>query len=208
MGQSSVRDRRDDGPRDREDRENSMKRTNSLRDDVRGDGRCRPIVAGVGFIEAAQPAGSTYELQVTGRAGVPADAERRGAQPDVGRRHVAPATSRPIPVARPARTRRTSTTASAHQWPTRRSSRSAPAARCACSPPTRDTELIADINGWFPAGSRYTSTTPARLLDTRPGLSTVDGVGAGDGLRARRLDLRVAGHRSRRRARRTPRRWC
>jgi hypothetical protein len=30
-----------------------------------------------------------------------------------------------------------------------------------------DTELIADINGWFPAGSDYSAITPLRLLDTR-----------------------------------------
>ena len=29
------------------------------------------------------------------------------------------------------------------------------------------TQLIADVNGWFMAGSGYTSITPARLLDTR-----------------------------------------
>jgi hypothetical protein len=46
-----------------------------------------------------------------------------------------------------------------------------------------DTQLIADINGWFPASSGYTSTTPARLLDTRPGQRTVDNVGAGEGIR-------------------------
>ena len=30
------------------------------------------------------------------------------------------------------------------------------------------TNLIADINGWYPAGSDFTPTTPTRLLDTRP----------------------------------------
>ncbi len=38
------------------------------------------------------------------------------------------------------------------------------------------TELLADVTGYFPTGSAYTSLTPARLLDTRPGTSTVDGV--------------------------------
>ena len=31
------------------------------------------------------------------------------------------------------------------------------------------TNLIADINGWYPANSDFTPTTPSRLLDTRPG---------------------------------------
>ena len=57
------------------------------------------------------------------------------------------------------------------------------------------TELIVDINGWFPANSTYRATTPSRLLDTRPGLSTVDGVGAGGGRRTAGsiLELQVTG---------------
>ena len=43
------------------------------------------------------------------------------------------------------------------------------------------TQLIADVNGWFTSG--YSSISPVRLLDTRPGLTTVDGTGAGIGLR-------------------------
>ncbi len=37
------------------------------------------------------------------------------------------------------------------------------------------THLIADINGTFPTTSTYTALDPARLLDTRPGTSTIDG---------------------------------
>jgi hypothetical protein len=43
------------------------------------------------------------------------------------------------------------------------------------------TDLIADVMGWFPAGSPLTSLTPARLLDTRSGLTTIDGRFAGGG---------------------------
>jgi hypothetical protein len=39
-------------------------------------------------------------------------------------------------------------------------------------------DLIADVAGWFPADSDLTALTPARLLDTRPGTTTVDGVGS------------------------------
>jgi hypothetical protein len=48
------------------------------------------------------------------------------------------------------------------------------------------TDLIADINGYFPAGSSYTSLVPARLLESRtdPGLATVDGQSLGVGVRA------------------------
>ncbi len=57
------------------------------------------------------------------------------------------------------------------------------------------TDLIADVVGWFAAGSELTSVTPARLLDTRAGNPTVDGAYAGGGALAAggELDLTVAG---------------
>jgi hypothetical protein len=44
------------------------------------------------------------------------------------------------------------------------------------------THLIADVVGWFPAASDVTALVPARLLDTRPGGTTIDGQSAGTGL--------------------------
>lgn len=59
------------------------------------------------------------------------------------------------------------------------------------------TDLIADVNGYFPAGSSYQPIVPARLLETRtdPGSSTVDGQGLGHGLVASgtEIELQVAG---------------
>ena len=43
------------------------------------------------------------------------------------------------------------------------------------------THVVVDLNGWFPAGADFTSMSPERYADTRPGQSTVDGVGAGTG---------------------------
>lgn len=40
-------------------------------------------------------------------------------------------------------------------------------------------DLVADVQGWFPSDSSYTALPPARLLDTRSGLPTVDGQNAG-----------------------------
>ncbi len=37
------------------------------------------------------------------------------------------------------------------------------------------TNLIADVQGWFPSDSGFTTLTPARLLDTRNGSTTIDG---------------------------------
>ena len=43
------------------------------------------------------------------------------------------------------------------------------------------THLVVDVNGYFPAGSSFVSVVPARVLETRPGLPTVDGLFAGQG---------------------------
>jgi hypothetical protein len=40
-------------------------------------------------------------------------------------------------------------------------------------------DLLIDVNGYVPAGSDVGTLTPARLLDTRAGAATVDGVSAG-----------------------------
>jgi hypothetical protein len=45
------------------------------------------------------------------------------------------------------------------------------------------TDLIADVNGFFPAGSSFTSLVPGRLLESRGGLATVDGLFNGIGVR-------------------------
>ena len=44
------------------------------------------------------------------------------------------------------------------------------------------TQLVADIGGYFPAATTYAALNPARLLDTRSGFTTVDGVSAGAGV--------------------------
>jgi large repetitive protein len=42
--------------------------------------------------------------------------------------------------------------------------------------------VVADVHGWFPSGSGYTPLVPARLMDTRPGNSTIDGQALGGGV--------------------------
>jgi outer membrane protein assembly factor BamB len=54
------------------------------------------------------------------------------------------------------------------------------------------TDLIADLAGWFPTTSGLTPLTPSRLLDTRAGYSTVDGLYAGIGPVAAASELDVA----------------
>ena len=43
------------------------------------------------------------------------------------------------------------------------------------------THLVADLNGWFPVSAGYVAVSPVRLLDSRVGGSTVDGLFAGVG---------------------------
>ncbi|MBI4882596.1 MAG: PD40 domain-containing protein [Actinobacteria bacterium] len=44
-----------------------------------------------------------------------------------------------------------------------------------------NTDLIVDVLGWFPTGVSFTGLVPARLMDTRVGGSTIDGLFAGGG---------------------------
>ena len=55
--------------------------------------------------------------------------------------------------------------------------------------------FVVDVTGYFPSGSDYRPLTPARLLDTRPGMATVDGrdAGGGAGAAGSVLELDVTG---------------
>ena len=46
------------------------------------------------------------------------------------------------------------------------------------------THLVADVDGYFPVTTTYAPISPVRLLDTRVGFTTIDGLGAGGGTRA------------------------
>jgi len=62
---------------------------------------------------------------------------------------------------------------------------------------TSATHLIADAQGYFPTTSSYVALVPQRLLDTRPGQTSCDGTaqysGAGAIARGAHLDLTVSG---------------
>ena len=45
------------------------------------------------------------------------------------------------------------------------------------------TDLLVDVNGYFPAGASYAPVVPARFVETRAGGSTVDGAMNGIGVR-------------------------
>jgi hypothetical protein len=141
------------------------------------------IFASGGLSEAApQPAGSTYELRVTGQAGVPADASAVVLNiTSAGATGTGYITAWPCGATRP----NASNLNYGVGAPVANSAivRIGSGGKVCLFTADNPTELIVDINGWFPAGSDYPPTTPARLLDSRPGLSTVDSVAAGVGIR-------------------------
>jgi len=46
---------------------------------------------------------------------------------------------------------------------------------------SQQTHIVVDVNGEYPAGSSYVATSPARVLETRTGASTADGLQQGGG---------------------------
>jgi hypothetical protein len=60
---------------------------------------------------------------------------------------------------------------------------------------TGGVDVVVDVLGWFPTGASYTGLTPARLMDTRGGNPTIDGLFAGAGQvgQASSVDLTVVG---------------
>ncbi|MCX6520880.1 MAG: hypothetical protein NTZ21_09475 [Actinobacteria bacterium] len=46
------------------------------------------------------------------------------------------------------------------------------------------THLVVDLNGYYGASSGFVSVVPGRVLDTRPGATTVDAIGSNGGLRS------------------------
>jgi trimeric autotransporter adhesin len=131
--------------------------------------------------EGTRPAGSTYEVQVVGRGGVPADASAVGLNVTVtaaagdGFATVYPC-GEPLPVA------------SNLNFLTNGTVPNAVLAKVGsggkvCLFVSQATQLIVDVGGFVPLRSSYSALNPARLLDTRPLGSTVDGIGARAGLR-------------------------
>ena len=133
------------------------------------------------------------ELQVTGRAGVPADA--RAAVLDVTVTEPAAAgfvtvwpCGRPLPLAASANYLRATTVSN-----TVVSELGAGGKVCLFTKAAA--HLVVDITGFHAKGSRFTAAGPARLLETRPGEVTVDGQAQALGLRAadQTTELQVTG---------------
>jgi hypothetical protein len=133
--------------------------------------------AGIG-VRAAH---STLALTVAGRAGVPANAGAVALNVTVdAARGAGFVTVAPCGAALP--------TASNLNYVTGQTIANAVVARigsggAVCFYTDGATDLIVDVTGVFPATTLNALTAPQRLLDTRPGQSTADGLFAGGGIR-------------------------
>jgi hypothetical protein len=151
-----------------------------------------PTVDGQFAGSGARPAGSTLELPVAGRGGVPADAS---------------AVALNVTVDQPTASGFVTVFPCGADEPHASSLNFTPGsvvpnaviaklgAGKVCLFVSSAAQLIVDVNGFFPATSTFSSMNPTRLLDTRPGEPTSDGLQQGDGLRSRQTvtTLHVAG---------------
>ncbi|MCB0965211.1 MAG: hypothetical protein KDB37_00120 [Ilumatobacter sp.] len=125
-------------------------------------------------VDAVQPAGTTIELQVTGTAGVPngatAAAINLTATNPQAAGHLTAYNCGTRPTASTLNYAAGTTIANASIIPLSSSGK-------ICIHTLATTDIVADITGWFPAGSDFSPRTPARLLDTRT-TTTSGGSGA------------------------------
>ena len=133
--------------------------------------------AGIGLLAA----GSTLELRVAGRGGVPADVDAVVLNVTaVDGQRSGFVTAYPCDSGRPLSSNLNFVTAApvANSVITKLSDRGTVCLYAGAN----SVNLVADVDGYFPAGSGYHALTPARLVDTRPGQSTIDGKQAGGGM--------------------------
>jgi hypothetical protein len=124
-------------------------------------------------------AGTPFELQLGGRAGVPANAEAAVLNIAV----VAPGANGFVKSYPCSGTAPNAASINYVAGQTRASQTivGVDAAGKVCLLSSQDVLVVADLAGFFDAASAYEPLTPARLLETRPGQSTVDGLFQGSG---------------------------
>ena len=132
-------------------------------------------LAGVGAV----PAGTSLRVPVAGRAGLPAGLVAvmlniTVTQPSADGFITAYPCEQPPPTA-------SNVNHSAGQTVANAVAASVGPSGAVCLFSLSNTHLIVDVSGWFETGSFAPLPVPARLLDTRPGRSTVDGQFAGVG---------------------------
>ncbi len=132
--------------------------------------------------QGARSAGSTLELTVAGRGGVPADAAAVAlnvtvAEP-IGSGFV---TVFPCGSSQPLASNLNFT---AGDVVPNAVIAKVGAAGKVCLFVSNGTQLVVDVNGYFPSSSSFHSMNPARVLDTRAGQATIDGLQQGEGMRS------------------------
>ena len=144
--------------------------------------------------QGIRPAGEVLELQVGGRGGVPADADAAVLNVTVtgatGNGYVtAWPCGQPQPNASSLNFVGGSTVANAVIV------KLGAGGKVCTNAAESATHLIADVNGYFPAGSGFSAVQPGRLLDTRTGGQTVDHQFEAQGIRSAGsiLELQIGG---------------
>ena len=152
-----------------------------------------PTIDGQGAGIGARGGGQVTELQVTGRAGVPASATTASLNVTVTEAQ-APGFVTVFPCGQPVPTASNLNYGPGDTIPNAVISRIGVGGKV-CLYTSAGTHLIADVNGYFPTGALYEAVSPTRLLDTRPGSPTIDGLYAGTGApgAGRVTELQVAG---------------
>jgi subtilisin family serine protease len=138
-----------------------------------------PTVDGTSQGLGRQPAGSTLQLTVEGRGGVPAGVEAVMLNVTV----VSPATGGHLtvfPCGSPQPVASNLNFVAGQVVPNAVLAKIGTGGQV-CLFTSAATDIVADVNGYVPAGGSPSSVVPARLLDTRPGNPTVDGAAQGLG---------------------------
>lgn len=126
--------------------------------------------SGIGAPTGPVPAGGQVDLQVNGRGGVPADAAAVVLNVTV----VYPATAGYVTVYPSGASRPTASNlnfAAGQTMPNQVIAKVGTGGKVSLYTAST-TYLLADVAGYYPAGSLYTGITPVRLIDTRSGLGT------------------------------------
>jgi hypothetical protein len=136
-------------------------------------------IEGAGAGAGLQPAGATIEVQVTGRNGVPSNATAAVLNVTVTQTQ-GPGFATVYPCGSPRPTASNLNFGAGATVPNGVIAKIGAGGKV-CIFVSNATHVIADVTGYYTSASPYTPLVPARLLDTRPGETTVDGLAQGGG---------------------------
>jgi hypothetical protein len=138
-------------------------------------------VDGIGAGGGAIGPGQTRTLQVTGRGNVPADGVGAVVLNVTATQPTAPSFLTVFPTGSPRPNASNLNVVAGQTVPNLVIAKVGDGGLVSIYNDSGSVQVIADVAGWFPTEAHYSSLVPARLLDTRPGEVTTDGLAAGGG---------------------------